>query len=246
MAIPIHIADLSFNTGGISPRWMLDITAGWDQPDLDSDPLATLVEGSADGRIMPRHRTIVCDGVMSARTEADHWDAYYRLSSLVPIRDEVVFQVDEPGTPKLAYVKATAGNPRIRTHNGLMFEFSLTLRANDPRKYAATPTVVPIPAGGSATFTSAGRTSSPVTVTATSAGTVDVGGSVAGHRLVADSVPAGSVLDSRARTIRTSAGLDLFTALAPGFEWLVVVPGEQTITNDGTADLSLSFSDAWL
>src|SRR5690606_35516899 len=105
MAIPIHIADLTFNAGGISPRWTLDITAGWDQPDLDSDPLATLVEGSADGRIMPRHRTIVCDGVMSARTEADHWEAYYRLSSLVPIRDEVVFQVDEPGTPKLAYVK---------------------------------------------------------------------------------------------------------------------------------------------
>src|SRR5690606_16478788 len=158
---------------------------------------------------------------------------------LVPIRDEVVFQVDEPGTPKLAYVKATAGNPRIRTHNGLMFEFSLTLRANDPRKYAATPTVVPIAAGGSATFTSPGRTSTPVTVTATSAGTVDVGGSVAGHRLVAASVPAGTALDSRARTIRTSGGLDLFTVLAPGFEWLVVVPGEQTIKNGGKDDLSL-------
>ena len=245
MAIPVHISDLTFNAGG-TPRWSLDITAGWDQPELDSDALPRLIEGSSDGRTVTRHRSIVCDGTMSAGTEAEHWAAYYQLSSLVPIRDEVVFQVDEPGTPKLAYVKATAGNPRIRTHNGLVFEFQLTLRANDPRKYATTPTTIPIPAGSSATFTSPGKTSTPVVVTATTAGTVNVGGSVAGHRLVADSVPAGSVLDSRARTIRTSAGLDLFTALAPGFEWLVVVPGEQTITNDGTADLSLSFSDAWL
>src|SRR5690606_11108234 len=146
------------------------------------------------------------------------------LSGLVPIRDEVVFQVDEPGTPKLAYVKA-ATRPRIRTDDGLSFEFQLTLRANDPRKYAATPTVVTIPAGGSATFTSPGKASTPVVVTATTAGTVNVGGSVAGHRLTTTAaVPAGSVLDSRARTIRTSAGLDLFTALTPGFEWLVVVP----------------------
>src|SRR5690606_25647134 len=109
---------------------------------------------------------------------------------------------------------ATAGNPRIRTHNGLMFEFSLTLRANDPRKYAATPTVVAIPGGGSATFTSAGRMSTPVMVTTVSAGTVNVGGSVAGHRLATAAVPSGTVLDSRARTIRTSGGVDLFTTLA--------------------------------
>ena len=70
MTVHVTIAGQDFNatTAHTDPvRWSLDIDAGWDSPDLDMELLPTIGEGSAAGRIMVRHRTIVCKGFVEAR-----------------------------------------------------------------------------------------------------------------------------------------------------------------------------------
>ena len=96
--------------------------------------LPTIGEGSAAGRIMVRHRTIVCKGFVEARDDTDYWLARATVENLVPAYTEVPFVVHEPTGTQQVMVRSSPGSPRIRDNAG-HFEFQLTLVALDPTKH---------------------------------------------------------------------------------------------------------------
>ena len=141
MAVQITVGDLTFN-GPWAPgtRWSLDIDAGWwDGPELDLDLLPTIHEGSAVGRVMVRHRTIVCSGVVETADTAALMVALADLEALVPVYESVPFVVHEPTGAMQVLVRAAPGNPRVRVHGDRVAEFQLTLIATDPHKTPFTP-----------------------------------------------------------------------------------------------------------
>ena len=141
-AVLVTIDDLTFNTGtrdtdGV--EWNLDITAGWDAPQVDQSTLARIRPGSSVVSRL-RHRTIVCEGVVVAATDEAHWRAYRRLQTLVPVAGAGVrFTVHEPIGARFCDVVSGPGSPRIRTHDGRVFEFQLVLIADDPTQHEETP-----------------------------------------------------------------------------------------------------------
>ena len=252
MAVPVTINDIDFNTdlpdaGGVV--WSTDITAGWDAAELDQELLATLTDGSALGNYRRRHRTIVCEGTVVAKTDEAHWAAYNRLNALVGMAQGVPLIVSEP-TPKLVTVVTGPGSPRIRTRDGRSFEFQLTLVALDPRKYALDERTYSVPAGGVMTVVNAGNSPSPVTVTTTGTGRVDVTAGMPGDarlRTIAGTpIPGGVVFDPHTRTVTYAGQYDYFPALAAGFEWPALPVGTGHIYNDGTAPITATFRDAWI
>lgn len=137
MTVQVTVGDVTFNdeTLHTAPlRYSLDIDAGWDAPDLDQELLPTIGEGSALGRVMVRHRSIVCTGTVVTRSESDYWLARAEIENLVPVYSSVPFVVHEPTGAQQVMVYGAPGNPRIRDIDGLSFEFQLTLVALDPTK----------------------------------------------------------------------------------------------------------------
>lgn len=141
--LPITLAGHDFNAGATDTdgvRWSLDLTAGWwDGPEVDKELLPTIGEGSALGRVMLRHRTIIGSGVAAASSEFGHDRAHLVLEGLVPVYEETPLVVHERTGPRFLMVSASSA-PQVRCH-GRLIEFQLTLVATDPHKrpYEETP-----------------------------------------------------------------------------------------------------------
>ena len=137
MTVLVTVNDLTFNDDTLHTapvRWSLTIDAGWDAPELDHDLLPTIGEGSALGRVMVRHRSIVCSGTCVTASEADYWQSRATIEGLVPVYSSVPFIVHEPSGAQQVMVHGAPGNPRIRDIDGRSFEFQLVLTALDPTK----------------------------------------------------------------------------------------------------------------
>ena len=247
---PITINDLDFNTGepdADGVHWKVDITAGWDAAELRQDLLDTLTEGSALGGFQRRHRTIVCEGTVVAPSDEAHWAAYNRLTGLVGIRAAVPFIVAEPGGAKMCTVVTGPGSPKIRTHNGRVFEFQLTLVALDPRKYAVEARSVSMAtyAGGVA-VPNLGSVPSPLRITLGTLGIFHMSepGGVVDYQ--GGPFPTGTVLDSATRTVRAPGGTNLFHLLAPGFTWPMSAGPGQQFMNVGPTPFTITYRDAWI
>lgn len=127
----VTLGSQEFNGPG-SP-WSMDITSGWwDGPEMDVDLLPTIGEGSALGRVMLRHRTLVCAGLVVTPTPEDHAQAHLDIEGLVPVYSTTPLVVDEVTGARQLEVRAS-GPPMVRCH-GRAIEFQLTLVATDPHK----------------------------------------------------------------------------------------------------------------
>lgn len=245
-AVQVDLDALTFNTGHDADgvRWFAGEVGGWEGPSSDQALMGMSSQGgTALGRSMLGARSLVLDGMVVAPTTELHWAAYNTL--LATVNNLVTprwLTVHEPTPKRVGYIRRD--KPSVKMSDGLSFTFQVVLVATDPRKYATTPTTVTIPAGGSALVTGLGNYSSPATVV--TGGTVNLLNQETGHRLsTSTNVPAGTIFDGSARTARAGA-VDVFTALAPGFEWATVIPGGQTFTNSGSQSAELTFSDAWI
>lgn len=223
---------------------------GWESPEYE---LPTSRSGNRDGdvpgRALQRGRVLTVPGQIYTRDVADHWAASNWINALTnntrDRRDLAVYEED--GIPKVVrYVRHS--EPKIAKKHNRLIEFELGLLAPDPRKYAMVGKSVAIPAGGSAVLTNAGNYpgGSLTVVTAATSGTVDLRNEVTKQRLrTKESVPAGSVFDGY-ECEAMSGNLNLFPVMVPGFTWVEIVEGDQTLTNNGTAALTVDYFDAWL
>ena len=128
--LKITLGSHEFNTDN---GWSLNLSAGWwDDPELDMEMEPTISEGSALGRVMVRHRTVVGDGLVVTPTPEDHAAAHKTIQGLVSPYNTVPLVVDELDGPKQLDVRAFQPT-RVRCQ-GRAIQFQLTLVATDPHK----------------------------------------------------------------------------------------------------------------
>ena len=154
--------------------------------------------------------------------------------------------VHEP-VPKVLTV-VSGGAPRstepLDGPNPLV-EWSIPLIARNPFKRALDPVTVAIAAGGTGSFTATGRFPAELEVTTTSSGTVHV--EQGGLAIMASSVPSGTVFtsgpgfDNLPRSVVGPGGEDLYSLTLPGTQWPAVVPGANSILNQGTAAVQVRY-----
>ena len=140
MSVRVTVGGMVFNADDkhTDPvRRSLRITAGWDSTDADDEALPTIGEGSARGRVMRRHRTIVCEGVIETKSDVAFWQEWESLENLVPLYSEVEFVVHQPNGARKCLVHAAPGNPRMDDVDGRNIRYQLTLVATDPTKHPA-------------------------------------------------------------------------------------------------------------
>lgn len=129
--LEIILGGQQFNVDG-SP-WTMDITSGWwDGPEIDVELLPTINEGSALGRVMVRHRTVVCEGSVDTPDPNEHEAAHDVIESLVSVYNTTPLVVYETGGTKQLEVRAQ--RPASVRCLGRFIEFQLTLVATNPHK----------------------------------------------------------------------------------------------------------------
>lgn len=169
-------------------------------------------------------------------TQAAAWAAYNRLASILDTNESGDVIVYEP-TPKL--VTATLdGESFISDPVNNQIQWDLKLVASFPYKTALTPTVTSLAASASTTLTNNGTAAAYPVVTATSSGTVDL--VIGGRHFTTASVASGVVIDMWARTLVDGSGDPVYAAKTPESEWLSLPRGGTSVSNAGTAALSIA------
>lgn len=225
-------------------RWSMVVDSGWDDdPQADVDLLPTIAPGSARGRIMERHRTIVCSGTAEARSPEALWGARRTLRTLVPLYTSVPFSVAEPGLPPLqVQVSAAPGSPKMRPPDGLSFDFQLTLVSTDVHRYGQERTVTVSGASSNVPVPNYGDAPAPLRIVVTSEGTVSLYDPITAREHLAGPLPAGTVLDGSTGIIRGPGGSPV--PILPGFTFPTARGEDQTFSTN-TAGLSITYRDTY-
>lgn len=226
--------------------WTVEAVEGWDAPDQSTQAgNLTGKHGSSVTQKYAQGRQLVVRGLIMAPTQDAAWTAYNDqvVSNMPGILGRGDIVTYEP-VPKVITVEQF-GPPRITVPAGGVMRYMLTLLARYPWKVATTAVTVTVGAGATVSHTAAGSFAAEVEVTLTSGGTVDL--SIGGQRLRTGSLPSGAVLTSGPgfsrpkRTIRSSAGGNLFGLIVQPMQWPALVPGANSLHQAGTAALSVRY-----
>ena len=245
--------------------WPNAVTIGSFVSDLDAPGdyrLTTMVEGwGSPARrltITPRtgahgayllgqqwaERTIVHSGLIECSTATVANTIAQELAALAPGVD-YAYVVDHEAIGSLACTVQVALGPEPEWVDDRSFTYILTLVAPDPFKRALSPETVSIATGTSVPFTALGTAAAEIEVTTTSSGTVHV--EQGGLAIMASSVPSGTVFtsgpgfDNLPRSVVGPGGEDLYSLTLPGTQWPAVVPGANSILNQGTAAVQVRY-----
>lgn len=241
--LPISIFDLDCNTdtpdaNGVTWSCTMD---GWSNSDIQSGSLdPTGRHGLSLLQQWRRGKPMQFTGLAKAASESDAWDGYYAFAAMFDVNTDGDVVAQEP-TPKQIRARISA-SPLISTPRGTgqswTMRWDVQLVAEFPYKTALTPTTTPLAASASTTLTNNGTAAAYPVVTTTSIGTVDL--VIGGRHFTTASVASGVVIDMWARTLVDGSGDPVYAAKTPESEWLSLPRGGTSVTNAGTAALSIA------
>lgn len=242
---------ITFNNGvpdANGALWYVSEWEGWDSPNLrQSFVEPTSRHGSVLSESLLGVRALSIQGICKAPTESAFWASYNRLLGVAAnLKTPTTFTVQEDVLKTLYVVRS--GEVRNRFKGVNAFEFEVPLSAPDPLKYGNAVGPVAIGASGSQVLTNAGTFSSwNLVVTATSSGTIDLTNNLTGQTLTTSgtSVDSGTVYDFNARTAY-SGNVNRYFQLAANSQWWGLGSGANTIQNNGTAPVSITYRSAWV
>ena len=167
-----------------------------------------------------------------------------------------ILAVDEPKPLQISiddglYYMAIpqSGDDATRWVNATQFE--VTFECPDPVAYGQERTVT-VPSGGSVTFTVGGTYPTMPTISASAA---KKNSGIGGWRVALEdgsyifaTIPSGVtsapvIADCEARTLKVNGNTAL---LIPAADWLVLEPGEHTLTMTGTGAATVTYNERWL
>lgn len=248
----IDFGDLAFNSyepDSDGCEWYVTGLEGWDSPATRQgavEPTTRHGQVMAKGLLAARAMTFA--GIVKAPTLATHYESKERLQAAANnLYAPRPFLVTEDAQRAVSVVRA--GRLRMAQAGIRAFTFELPLICPDPLKYAVTGTTVTFTAGQTRTISNPGNfISEKWEVTATSDGTVVLTNTtVSGALRTTDGgVESGTVFNALDRTIYSPDDRPLYSSLAPNSSWWGLQPGDNSVTNDGTAALSYTYYPAWL
>ena len=226
--------------------WTVSSSTGWLSPTIVSQRDAVSVRpGSTLTREIHGERTLEISGWVFGLTQAGAEAAWNRLPVMPGVGASGVVTRYEV-TPKSLRVRMDQP-PLANPPAGGSFAYQLSLVALDPYKTALTPKTVSVAAGATVTLTNAGTATAYLTATASGSGTVRLRQNASGQVLRSRaSVSSGTVFDSGLRQVRSSGGVVLSGMVDNPSEWLSIPRLASTsVTNQGTAPLSVTFYDSY-
>lgn len=250
-AIRVDLGSQAFNTQVADANGSLYYVTeidGWDSPaQRQSFQGPASRHGSVILESLLDQRAVTLKGIVKATSETAFWISYNYMLGLVnnlyaPI---LLKMLENPTTKRLSVIR---GGAVRQTFVGVgSFEFEIPLIAIDPLKYNDTATTTALAAAGTVALTNTGTFGTYPVVTLTAAGTVVLNNTTYAQTLTTgtDSLPSGTVVDFSARTV-LSGSSNLYTTLDAGSVFWALQPGSNTITNTGTAPVSVTYRDAWI
>lgn len=242
---------LEFNTGVADVNgayWYVNGLEGWDSPALSVvSSRQTQRHGGVLSSSLLEPRAVLVSGLCKTTTEERYWASFNRLMSVTSnLLVEHPFTLWEGETAKRLMV--VRGDQVRVDHSGVgSFEFQIPLTAYDPLKYVTTASTTVINAGGTGTANNAGTfISERLIATTSSAGTVYLQNQTTGRVLQLSSVPAGTILDFKNRSIILASGISGYKQLLMPSTWWGLLPGANAIKNSGTANVTISYYSAWV
>lgn len=246
MPLRIDYGTLTMNTGTADASgslWYVNAMDGWDSPDVRQDTAdptaadgASLLEGYYGARV------VQLTGIIKSPSEAVFWASYNGfLGMSANLRSTLALKVYET-TPKVVNV-VRYGKPKIALQ-GSYAEFDIQFLATDPRKYEATATQVTINASNTQVITYNGNYSSFPTIVTSGAScqVLHVGNA---QTFKATGLSGTSTFDHTKRTA-VSGTTNIFQKITSDSQWITMVPGSNSITNQGPATVTFTYTNAWI
>lgn len=167
-----------------------------------------------------------------------------------------ILAVDEPKPLQISiddglYYMAIPQSSDDATRWANATQFEVTFECPDPVAYGQERTVT-VPSGGSVTFTVGGTYPTMPTISASAAkNNSGIGGwrvRLEDGSYIFATIPSGVtsapvIADCEARTLKVNGNTAL---LVPAADWLVLEPGEHTLTMTGTGAATVTFNERWL
>lgn len=228
-------------------RWARNSLTGWDSPPvrLFDDDRTGRHGGYGSSRLYAARQLTLnaiayCPDMATAERVMD------RIHSM-PGPSESGELIVHSSAPKMLTVKMGDGGPRASWPIDISKPYvrvQIPLVAHDPFKRAATGnTPVAIGAASSGVVDNAGTAAADLLVTLTSGGTVVL--TAGGLTLTTGSLPSGAVIDTGADTVRSSGGDDLSSLVVSPWRSPAVPSGGGSVTQAGTANLSVVTFDTY-
>lgn len=238
----VWLGDIEFNSDiadSDGVRWYVDVD-GWDKLDNRTSILTLPARhGERTAENLYGSRSISLMGTAASQTAVGYWAALNHLSALSNVltvfaSSPLLLSVDEEVEKQMSVLRSGFLSRCIAD---TVLQFELTLRADDPFKYAAIQsslatagvavnagTIITYPtftlsAGGSPTFTNGAQSWS------------------------AGALLSGTVIDFKAMTI-LNGSTNYFSAWTPGGTWFGLNPGNNTLTS--TVAGTWTWRSAWL
>lgn len=204
-------------------------------------------DGSVLTGVSHAERTITMTLTVRARTIEGRQAAARTLAAILAVDEPkpLALSIDD-GLYYMAIPASDGEGARFRNAN----TYEVSFIAPDPVAYGEEKTVT-VPSGGSVTFTVGGTYPTMPTINAPSA----ANGSDGFWRLRLEdgsyllaTIPSGVstapvVADCAKRTLRVN---DTVALLVPVADWLVLEPGEHTLTMTGTGAATVTFDERWV
>jgi len=228
--------------------WNVAGIGGWGSPEvasIRSRPSVRMGSVLTDER--HGERVVTIPGWIDAPDASTAWAAWEQLAVMPGLGASGTVTAYQPNGARSLLVRQ-AEEPRTdQDIVGASFDFLLTLVALQPYKTGGSLKTVTVAAGATVTLTNAGTATAYLTATASGSGTVRLRQNVSGQVLRSRaSVSSGTVFDSGLRQVRSSGGVVLSGVVDNPSEWLSIPRLASTsVTNQGTAPLSVTFYDSY-
>jgi hypothetical protein len=240
-----QIGDIQLNnawTDAQGALYYMDRLDGWDSPPLRSNaaPLPSQ-HGEVQLESLYGARLITLGGLCKATSETNFFlSMYYLMAQTNALVNTVTLKVTEEIARQCEVLRA---GPVRTTYTGVgAFTFEVSLRANDPWKYASTVQSEALAANVSETLANSGTvpTYPIITLTASGAPTITVGP----FTWFADqSLPSGTVIDMKAQTAVNGA-TSYFHLVNLTSDWLALEPGNNTVASSVACEVD--WRSAWV
>lgn len=225
----VSLGDIEFNTDvpdADGVLWYVNVD-GWDKLDQRTSAISLPAQhGERTVENLYSSRSLTLFGTAKSEDAVGYWDAQSHLTALTNVLTifadpPLLLKQDEEVEKQMTVLKTGL---LIRCIDETVMQFELTMRADDPFKYATAESSL---ATGGVAF-NAGTIATPLTFTTSSSGAPTFTNGA--QSWSAGTLPSGTVIDFKALSV-LNGSTNYFGSVVPGSTWFLLDPGSSTLSS---------------